>query len=451
MDVDGLLRVPPERAGRLMRRRLAVLAVFLAWGAPAAAQSALDWGRIAVFGQVMRSKNDGGTTTDYNELTGSVTLHTPPRDADGVEFSIDARGSEYPSVANRDSRLTVYDAWVGGRIAGGHAGRAARPDVPERPRRRSVASAALALEARTGRVRFGLFGGLEPKGFDAGYVADVKKGGAYVAYDGELGWHNVLGFVTIRNQGLTERNVLSTTNFIPVGREFFLYQAAEYDLTGPGGVGSGGLAYFFATARWAPVRTFEIQGQYQHGRSIDARSITQDQLAGRPVDAKSLQGFLFDSMGGRATVEFARGWRVWGGYYQDKNNRDDIASNRWQFGLSAMNVLRNGVRRVRVGQPDVPPGQLELRRVVLLPRAQPRLAPLPHRRLLDVAVRPPADRFGGPHGREPALLEAVQPLGDLQPLPRVLPLPDGRAARRRHVDAKPGPPGPDVPFLIRSL
>lgn len=199
-----------------------------------------------------------------------------------------------------------------------------------------------ALEARTGRVRLGIFGGLEPKGFDAGYVADVRKGGAYVAYDGERGWHDALGFVTIRDQGLAERNVLSTTNFIPVGKEFFLYQAAEYDLTGPGGVGSGGLAYVFATARWAPARTFEIQGQYQHGRSIDARSITQDQLAGRPVDAKSLQGFLFDSMGGRATVEFARGWRVWGGYYQDKNNRDDIKSNRWQFGLSAMNVLGTG-------------------------------------------------------------------------------------------------------------
>ena len=51
--------------------------------------------------------------------------------------------------------------------------------------------------------------------------------------------------MTIRNQGVTERNVLSTTNFLPFGREFFLYQAAEYDLTGPGGIGSGGLAYFF--------------------------------------------------------------------------------------------------------------------------------------------------------------------------------------------------------------
>jgi hypothetical protein len=342
VGVAGLLLLPPERAIRLMRRHLAILAAFVAWGAPAAAQSALDWGRVTLFGQVMRSKNDVGTTSDYNELTGSITLHTPPRGADGVEFSIDARGSEYPSVANRDPRLTVYDAWVGGRIAGGQlAVRLGQMYLNDLGSLGGVGG--LALETRTGKFRFGLFGGLEPKGFDAGYVADVKKGGVYGAYDGERGWRDALGFVTIRNQGLTERNVLSTTNFIPVGREFFLFQAAEYDLTGPGGVGSGGLAYFFATARWAPVRTFDIQGQYQHGRSIDARSITQDQLAGRPVDAKSLQGFLFDSIGARATIEVARGWRVWGGYYQDKNNRDDIKSNRWQFGLSSMNVLRTGL------------------------------------------------------------------------------------------------------------
>ncbi len=344
MDVDGLLRLPPERAVWLMRRRVALLAALLAWGGPAAAQSAfssLNWGRISIFGQVLRSRSDEGATSAYNELTASFTLHTPPREADGVEFSIDARGSQYPSVANRDARLSVYDAWVGGRIAGGHvAVRLGQMYLNDLGSLGGVGG--LALEAKTGRVRFGLFGGLEPKGFDAGYVTDVKKGGAYVAYDGDLGRRDVLGFVTIRNQGVAERDVLSTTNFIPIGREFFLYQAAEYDLTGPGGVGSGGLAYFFATARWSPVRTFEIQGQYQHGRSIDARSITQDQIAGRPVDANRLQGFLFDSMGGRATVELARGWRVWGGYYQDKNNRDDITSNRWQFGLSAMNVLGTG-------------------------------------------------------------------------------------------------------------
>jgi hypothetical protein len=324
-----------------MRRRLALLAVLAAWGAPAAAQSALDWGRISVFGQVIRTNNTDGTTSAYNELSGSVSIHTPPRDLDGMEFSLDARGSEYPSVANRDPRWTVYDAWVGGRVAGGKvAVRLGQMYINDLGALGGVGG--LSLETRAGKIRLGIFGGLEPKGYDPGYVQDVRKGGAYVAYDGERGWRDVLGFVTIRNQNLAERNVLTTTNFIPIGREFFLYQAAEYDLTGPGGVGNGGLAYFFATARWAPVRAFEIQALYQHGRSIDARSITQDQIAGRPIDAKSLDGFLFDSMGGRATVEFARGWRAWAGYYQDKSNRDDVAQNRLQFGLSAMNVAGSG-------------------------------------------------------------------------------------------------------------
>jgi hypothetical protein len=325
-----------------MPRRAALLAALVAWGVPAAAQSALDWGRVAIFGQVLRSKNPDGTTSAYNELDASVTLHTPPTEAEGVEFSVDTRGSEYPSVTNQPSRLTVYDAWVGGRIADGHvAVRLGQMYLNDLGAIGGVGG--LSLEAKAGKVRFGLFGGLEPKGFDAGYVPDVRKGGGYVAYDGERGWHDAIGFVTIRNQGLTERNVLSTTNFIPIGREFFLYQAAEYDLSGPGGVGNGGLSYFFTTARWAPVRAIEIQGLYQHGRSVDARSITQDQLAGRPVDAKSLQGFLFDSMGGRATVEFARGWRVWAGYYKDKNNSDSIDTNRWQFGLSSMNVFGSGL------------------------------------------------------------------------------------------------------------
>ena len=149
--------------------------------------------------------------------------------------------------------------------------------------------------------------------------------------------------MTIRNQNVAERNVLTTTNFIPIGREFFLYQAAEYDLTGPGGVGNGGLAYFFATARWSPVRAFEIQGALPArplGRRPHRSRRTRSR-AGRSTP-KALDGFLFDSMGGRATVEFARGWRAWAGYYQDKNNRDDVAQDRWQFGLSAMNVAGSG-------------------------------------------------------------------------------------------------------------
>ena len=103
-----------------------------------------------------------------------------------MDFSLDARGSEYPSVSNRDPRITVYDAWVGGRIAEGKlAVRLGQMYVNDLGSLGGVGG--LSLEARAGKVRFGLFGGLEPKGFDAGYVPDVKKGGIYVAYEGPRG------------------------------------------------------------------------------------------------------------------------------------------------------------------------------------------------------------------------------------------------------------------------
>jgi len=63
----------------------------------------------------------------------------------------------------------------------------------------------------------------------------------------------VLGFVTLKNASLTERSVLTTTNFVPVGQKFFLYQALEYDMKAPAGQGNPGLTYFFTNARVSPT------------------------------------------------------------------------------------------------------------------------------------------------------------------------------------------------------
>ena len=71
----------------------------------------------------------------------------------------------------------------------------------------------------------------------------VSKYGAYVALDGDAARRHVLSFVTLRDSGLTERSVILFNNYLPLGRKFFLYQAAEYDLLGPAGQGSGHLTY----------------------------------------------------------------------------------------------------------------------------------------------------------------------------------------------------------------
>ena len=119
LDVDGVLLVPPERKSWLMLRRFAMLAALAAWGAPAVAQSALDWGRISVFGQVIRTKNTDGTTSDYNELSG--VRHDPHAAAGPGRHGVLPRRPRLRVPVRHEPRsaLTVYDAWVGGRIANG--------------------------------------------------------------------------------------------------------------------------------------------------------------------------------------------------------------------------------------------------------------------------------------------------------------------------------------------
>jgi hypothetical protein len=123
----------------------------------------------------------------------------------------------------------------------------------------------------------------------------------------------------------------------------FIYQAAEVDLTGPGGEGSGGLTYFFINGRVAPAKRADVQVTYHRGRSIDARSITDDLLNGRPVPSKTLDGFLFESIGARLTVEVAKGFRVFGGYGQDQNDRDADPTNRLSFGVYTSNLFGSGI------------------------------------------------------------------------------------------------------------
>ena len=134
------------------------------------------------------------------------------------------------------------------------------------------------------------------------------------------------------------------TNFLPVGKTVFVYQALEYDLVPPAGQGSAsGLTYFFVNARWTPTRIVDVQGTYHRGRSVDSRTITDDVRNGRPIDAKQLDGFLYESYGGRVTVEVIPRLRLWGGYTLDRDNRDDKAYGRVGFGMWASNVLGTGV------------------------------------------------------------------------------------------------------------
>lgn len=317
--------------------------------AAASTQPSSTGGRVTLFGSVQRMRFDDGTTRDFNEFTSAVSLRSRLRDdtADGFEYAFDVRSTAYPSSAGRDPRTRIYDVWAGGRVANGRLTlRAGQMWLHELGALGSVGGVMAEYrggDTAAGRLRAGFFGGAEPKSFDTGFVSHVKKGGAWLALDGSGTRRHVLGYVTTRNSSLTERSVLSTTNFLPIGKRVFLYQLAEYDLQGPGGTGGGGLNYFFTNARYNPTPRVDVMAIVHRGRSIDARSITEDLLNGRAVDQRMLDGFLFESAGARVTVEVMKNVRVHAGYARDRHNENDESFGRISAGVWAANVARSGI------------------------------------------------------------------------------------------------------------
>ena len=316
-------------------------------------------GRISFFGTFQSSTFESGASHEFSETTLAVSFRTRDTGQSGVLMAVDLRGTAYPSSEGRSSRTRIFDAWAGGRTAGGRVMfRAGQMWLHELGGIGSLGGVMGEVKKKTaaGDLRFGIFGGMEPERFDVGFVSKVKKGGGWLAFDGARNRRHVVGYVMIRDENLTERSVVTTTNYIPAGKSLVLYQTAEFDLTGPGGEGEGGLNYVFANARFTPVKRVELMANYHHGRSIDARRITQDILEGRAIPQSALDGFLYETAGGRVTVEIVRGLRAYAGYARDRNNRDEESSGRITAGLWASNIARSGfdlsISDNRIDRPD---------------------------------------------------------------------------------------------------
>jgi len=308
------------------------------------------WGRLSLFAQAAQRSESGEENGLFTELVGTLMFRSPARDGGGFEYAIDSRFAGYPSTEGRRRRVSIYDAHIGWWTKGGIFGlRAGQVWLDELGALGSLGG--VVAEARPfrklplgiGGMRVGGFWGFEPKIMGAGYVSSVNKFGGYLTIEGTTARKHVLGYVNIRNQGLTERSVLVFSNYIPIKREFYLYQAMEYDLQGPAGRGQGKLTYFFANARFSPLRFIELQGIYHHGRSIDARTITELVHSGRPVSESALEGFLYESIGGRLTLRFIPGFQVFAGYAQDKTNEQDEKRDRLNFGAYAYDLLKTGL------------------------------------------------------------------------------------------------------------
>jgi hypothetical protein len=304
-------------------------------------------GRVSFFSNASRMQTDEGLGAGLGELTSAFAFRLDETDGDGVEYGIDARHSTYTDAARPD-RLSIYEAFAGARVADGRVrllgGQLWMNDLGSLG---SVAGGAVEWRQRrsapTGsRIRAGAFGGLEPNVLQAGYAPNVRKMGGYLTYEGTGSRRHTVGYVRVKNADLVERSVITATQYVPVGNTFFLYQAMEYDLQPPAGRAEKGLTYFFTTARVMASRRVEVQGTHSRGHSIDVRGLSDAIVSGRAVAESTVEGLLYESTGGRVTVEAARRVRVYAGYTSDKNSRDAARTGRVLVGGYASNVANQG-------------------------------------------------------------------------------------------------------------
>lgn len=313
-----------------------------------AATKPRPWSRVSFFTNSTRTAVEGSDTRSRSEFSTAFSYQLPELDDDGVDYGVDVRYSA-DTQEGRPSRTSIYEGFIGARLLHGRLrARAGHLWLSDVGALGSIAGASVEFRQRrespdAGRVRVAAFAGLEPNILDTGYASNVKKYGAFVAYDGAGARKHALGYVAIRNGALTERSVLTTTNFLPVRRKLFLYQAAEVNLEAPAGLGRTGLAYLFANARLTATDRIELQGTYNRGRSIDARGLGDDVLSGRPIPQSTIDGLLYESAGGRVTVEALPRVRVYAGMSRDKTNRDTDATRRLQVGGYASNVGGSGL------------------------------------------------------------------------------------------------------------
>jgi hypothetical protein len=308
------------------------------------AQQALPaYGRLSVYftSGVTKDATARGEDVSLNEIITSMTFRSPEAKDGGPEFAFDGRGAAYPG-AERKSRMSVYDGYVGFSTDGGRVlVRGGQMWLNEMGGLGSVAGGLVEVrrQVATGtRMRVGAFTGVEPSTMEIAYVPNVRKFGGYVVFDGGTARRQVLGYVTVRNQSITERSVVTFTNFLPVGRKLFLYQAGEYDLVGVAGNGGGRLSYFLTNARASAGSRIELQGTYHRGRSVDTRSLALDVLQGAAVSTQRVEGLFYESVGGRVWVTVAPHVRVNAAYSSDRTNSSDARTHRYQFGGNAWNL-----------------------------------------------------------------------------------------------------------------
>ena len=130
---------------------------------------ALPWkpgqARLALYFTGASDTYDGGAATFRSETVLTFTVREETYDKDGFFYAVDLRGSGYPSTPRSGIRLSIFDAYAGGRLAGGALTfRLGQLWITEMGALGSIGGASVDFSlAKTsaGKIRLGAFAGLD--------------------------------------------------------------------------------------------------------------------------------------------------------------------------------------------------------------------------------------------------------------------------------------------------
>ena len=213
-----------------------------------------------------------------------------------------------------------------------------RTHVAERPRDRSGRSPAAwsrcdrnALLPEDGRFRGRRVRRPRAERSRRGLRPDVQKFGGYVVFDGEGARRHSVGYVRVGHASV--RNGRCDHDEFPADRPEGLHVSGRrVRHPGPGRCGHKGLDLLATpTPGSLPTIDWSSRAPTTAGGRSTCGAERRISCSGRPINQVALDGLLYETLGGRATVKSFRGVRVYAGYSQDRNNRDTDAdgSRRW--------------------------------------------------------------------------------------------------------------------------
>ncbi len=140
---------------------------------PAGAPSIPRWARVSFFAQGASTTGPDGSSSSSSELVTNIAAQSVQHGGSGFEYGIDARFGAYPSAGARDSRASIYDAYVARRMSDGRVlVKAGQMWLNDLGGLGSVGGALVEFRQRAGstrlRWRAGAFGGGEPEILDVG-------------------------------------------------------------------------------------------------------------------------------------------------------------------------------------------------------------------------------------------------------------------------------------------